>query len=167
MITSKRGTGSSHRSRITVFAELFDALTCTTVLPGLPRSGICRDKHYEKHFVKGDKTMGVIKVQDKTLEVDGDGFLANTDEWNPDVAEYLAAVEGIQMTEHHWAVVDFLRDYYKQYKIAPMIKLLAKELGNKLGSEKGKTKYLYALYPAGPAKQACKIAGLPKSTSCV
>ncbi len=111
--------------------------------------------------------MEVITVKGKTLKLDGNGFLANPDEWDLDVANYIAAIEGIQMTEHHWEVVNFLRDYYQQYKIAPMIKLLVKEIGYKLGSEKGSTKYLYKLYPCGPAQQACKIAGLPESTGCV
>lgn len=122
-------------------------------------------EHY--HTRKGTNTMGTISVKGKTIEVDEDGFLANLDDWNMDVANYFAEVEGIQMTDQHWEVVNFLRDYYKQYQIAPMIKILVKEIGKKLGPEKGNTKYLYELYPGGPAKQACKIAGLPKPTGCV
>ncbi len=111
--------------------------------------------------------MEAITVKEKTLSVDGDGFLVNPEEWNSDVADYLAAVEGIELTEHHWAVVNFLRSYYQAYKTAPVVKLLLKELGDKLGSDKGKSSYLYELYPCGPAQQACKIAGLPKSNGCV
>jgi TusE/DsrC/DsvC family sulfur relay protein len=111
-------------------------------------------------------TMDTITVNGRTLNLVGSGFLANPDAWDRDVAAYIAAIEGIQMTEHHWEVVNFLRDYYKQYQIAPTVKVLAKEIGNKIGSEKGNTKYLYKLYPCGPAMQACKIAGLPESTGC-
>ncbi len=111
--------------------------------------------------------MEVITIKGKTLELDGNGYLSNPAEWNIDVANYIAAIEGIQMTEHHWEVVNFLRDYYRQYSVAPQVKILAKEIGHKLGSEKGNSKYLYQLYPCGPAKQACKIAGLPKSTGCI
>lgn len=111
--------------------------------------------------------MEAITVKGRTVEFDSEGFLANPDEWNLDVANYIAAVEGIQMTEHHWEVVNFLRDYYKQYRIAPMIKILVNEIGHKIGPAKGSTKYLYKLYPCGLAKQACKIAGLPESTGCV
>ncbi len=111
--------------------------------------------------------METITVKGKTLKFDAHGFLANPDEWNLDVANYIAAVEGIQMTEHHWEVVNFLRDYYSRYQIAPMIKILVKEVSNKLGSKKVNTKYLYKLYPCGPAEQACRIAGLPKSTGCI
>ncbi len=103
----------------------------------------------------------------KTYETDDDGYLINLDEWNEGVAGYIAEQEGVDMTEAHWEVVNFLRDYYQKYQIAPMIKILVKEIGKVMGPEKGNTKYLYELYPGGPAKQACKIAGLPKPTGCV
>jgi TusE/DsrC/DsvC family sulfur relay protein len=111
--------------------------------------------------------MGTMELAGKKLEVDEDGYLINLDDWSKDVAEELAKGEGVEMSEAHWEVVNFLRDYYNEYKIAPMIRILTKEIGKKLGKEKGNTKYLYELYPGGPAKQACKIAGLPKPTGCV
>jgi len=111
--------------------------------------------------------MATIEVGGKQIEVDEDGYLVNLEDWTEDVANHLAGQEEVEMTEAHWEVVNFLRDYYNEYKIAPMIKILVKALGQKLGPEKGNTKYLYELYPAGPAKQACKIAGLPKPTGCV
>ena len=111
--------------------------------------------------------MASIEVNGKQLEVDEEGYLQNLEDWNMDVANFLAKGEGIDMTDNHWEVVNFLRDYYEEYKIAPMIRILTKAIGKKLGPEKGNTKYLYELYPGGPAKQACKIAGLPKPTGCV
>ncbi|MDH5509614.1 MAG: TusE/DsrC/DsvC family sulfur relay protein [Nitrospinota bacterium] len=108
-----------------------------------------------------------IEINGVTYETDEDGYLVNVDQWNKDVAAYLAKDEGVEMSESHWEVVDFLREYYEEYKIAPMIRILTKAIGKKLGKEKGNTKYLYELYPGGPAKQACKIAGLPKPTGCV
>jgi len=111
--------------------------------------------------------MASIEVNGKQLDVDEEGYLQNLEDWNMDVANFLAKGEGIDMTENHWEVVNFLREYYEEYKIAPMIRILTKAIGKKLGAEKGNTKYLYELYPGGPAKQACKIAGLPKPTGCV
>ncbi|MDX1763717.1 MAG: TusE/DsrC/DsvC family sulfur relay protein [bacterium] len=111
--------------------------------------------------------MAGLEVGGKTLALDEDGFLANMEDWNKEVALALAGTEGVDMTEEHWEIVNFLRDYYAEYKIAPMIRILTKAIGKKLGKEKGNTKYLYELYPGGPAKQACKIAGLPKPTGCV
>jgi tRNA 2-thiouridine synthesizing protein E len=111
--------------------------------------------------------MPTIDFQGKTYEVDEDGYLVNLDDWNKELAGHIATLEEIDMTEAHWEVVNFLRDYYAKYQIAPMIKILVKEIGKVMGPEKGNTKYLYELYPGGPAKQACKIAGLPKPTGCV
>ncbi len=101
------------------------------------------------------------------IEVGENGFLTNADDWNRDVAEYLAELEGIRMSDQHWEIAKYLNDYYKRYQIAPMIKILAKEVSKKFGPEKGTTKYLLELYPSGPAKQACKIAGLPGPTGCL
>jgi len=102
-----------------------------------------------------------------TYETDEDGYLVNLDQWNKDVGEFLAKSESLEMSSAHWEVVNFLREYYEEYKIAPMIRILTKAIAKKLGADKGNTKYLYELYPGGPAKQACKIAGLPKPTGCV
>jgi tRNA 2-thiouridine synthesizing protein E len=118
-------------------------------------------------FLKEAATMETITVNEVNLELDGNGFLADPEAWSPDVANYIAAVEGINMTEHHWEVVHFLRDYYRQFRTAPSVKVLVKEIARKIGSEQANTKYLYKLYPCGPATQACKIAGLPRSTGCV
>ncbi len=111
--------------------------------------------------------MPTIEVAGKNYATDEEGYLTNLDEWNEDIGKFIAAEEGVEMTEAHWEVVNFLREYYDEYKIAPMIRILTKAIGKKLGKDKGNTKYLYELYPAGPAKQACKIAGLPKPTGCV
>lgn len=110
---------------------------------------------------------GVLEFKGKSYEIDDDGYLINWQDWNEDIAGQLAKIEGIELTDAHWEVIRFLRNYFMQYQIAPMIKILVKEIGKVMGPEKGNTKYLYELYPGGPAKQACKFAGLPKPTGCV
>ena len=111
--------------------------------------------------------MGTILVKGRKIEVGENGFLENVDDWDRDVAEYFAEKEGIRMSDQHWEIANYLNDYYKQYQIAPMLKILVKEISRKFGPEKGNTLYLYQLYPAGPARQACKIAGLPSPTGCL
>ena len=64
-------------------------------------------------------------------------------------------------------IINFLREYYEEYQIAPAVRVLTKAVGKKLGKDKGNSKYLYELFPYGPGKQACKFAGLPKPTGCV
>ncbi|HIJ60439.1 MAG TPA: TusE/DsrC/DsvC family sulfur relay protein [Nitrospirae bacterium] len=111
--------------------------------------------------------MPAIDFQGKQIEVDEDSYLVNLDDWSPELATQLASNDGLTLTDSHWEVINFLRDYYQKYQIAPMIKILVKEIGKVMGPEKGNTKYLYELFPDGPAKQACRYAGLPKPTGCV
>jgi tRNA 2-thiouridine synthesizing protein E len=108
-----------------------------------------------------------IEVNGKQYETDEEGYLANLSEWTEEIAGAIAKVENIEMSQNHWEVVNFLRDYYNEYQIAPAVRVLTKAIGKKLGADKGSSQYLYELFPYGPAKQACKIAGLPKPTGCV
>ncbi|MBU0600525.1 TusE/DsrC/DsvC family sulfur relay protein [bacterium] len=108
-----------------------------------------------------------FELKGKFYETDEEGYLLNLDDWNEEIALEIAKTEDIEMDEKQWEVVNFLKSYYKEYQIAPMIKILIKEMAKMFGPEKGNNKYLYELFPAGPAKQACKIAGLPKPTGCV
>ena len=108
-----------------------------------------------------------LEVNGKSYEVDEEGYLADLNQWNPEVAAALAASDDAELTESHWEVINFLREYYEEYQIAPAVRVLTKAIGKRLGKEKGNSKYLYELFPYGPAKQACKYAGLPKPTGCV
>ncbi len=107
------------------------------------------------------------ELNGKKIEHDEEGYIADVNGWNEDVAKMIADVEGIDMTSEHWEVIHFLREYYNEYQIAPAVRVLTKAVAKKLGPEKGNNKYLYELFPYGPGKQACKIAGLPKPTGCV
>lgn len=111
--------------------------------------------------------MSTIEVEGKSVETDEEGYLVNLSDWNEDVAKNIAKAENVEMTDQHWEVVNFLRKYYDEYQIAPAVRVLTKAIGKQLGPEKGTSQYLYELFPYGPAKQACKIAGLPKPTGCV
>lgn len=105
--------------------------------------------------------MPLFEWNDVKIEVDEDGFIVNPEEWNEKIAKALASTENIsELTPDHWKVINYLRDYYKQYGIAPMIRKLCKETGFTL-------KQIYDLFPSGPAKGACKVAGLAKPTGCV
>ncbi len=104
------------------------------------------------------------------LILDEDGFLQNWEDWNEEIAEWLAEKEGIKLTDEHWEVVRYLRKYYEQYRICPPIRMLVREMKKVFKEKFNKDfdlKYLYQLFPLGPAKQACKFAGAPKPTGCV
>ncbi len=95
------------------------------------------------------------------IELDDKGFLVEPDQWNAKVAAALAADEGIsELTDEHWRIIDFLRDYQQEHGTAPMIRVLCKETGFTL-------KRIYELFEQGPAKGACRVAGLPRPDSCV
>jgi tRNA 2-thiouridine synthesizing protein E len=111
--------------------------------------------------------MPTIEVAGKSYETDEEGYLINLSEWNEDIAAYMATTEKVTMTDAHWEVINFLREYYDEFQIAPAVRVLTKAIGKKLGAEKGNSQYLYELFPYGPAKQACKIGGLPKPTGCI
>jgi tRNA 2-thiouridine synthesizing protein E len=97
----------------------------------------------------------------KVYDVDEDGFLENPEIWDEVVAKDFALTEEItELTPDHWKVINYLRNYYLQFGIAPMIRKVCKETGFKLNE-------IYNLFPSGPAKGACKLAGLPKPTGCV
>jgi tRNA 2-thiouridine synthesizing protein E len=105
--------------------------------------------------------MPTYEVNGKSYLVDEDGFLEDPNIWNAEVASDFALSEGVNgLTEDHWKVIHYLRNYYLEFGIAPMIRKLCKETGFKLNR-------IYELFPSGPAKGACKLAGLPKPTGCV
>lgn len=106
--------------------------------------------------------MSFIEVKGKKIETNEEGFLVNQKDWIKEAAELLAREkEGIEsLTEDHWAVINYIREYYLEKNLAPMVRKICKTTGFQL-------KYIYELFPSGPAKGACKVAGLPKPDGCV
>jgi tRNA 2-thiouridine synthesizing protein E len=100
-------------------------------------------------------------------EVDEEGFLVNLGDWTKEICETMASGDDIVLTEEHWGVLNFLRDYYEEYQVAPAVRVLTKQIKKKMGKDKGNSKYLYSLFPYGPGKQGCRFAGLPKPTGCI
>lgn len=111
--------------------------------------------------------MAQITVDGKAIPLDKHGYLANLQDWNTAVAQALAVAEQITMTEAHWEVVHFVRQFYVEFQTSPAIRILVKAMAQQLGPEKGNSKYLFMLFPQGPAKQATRIAGLPKPAKCL
>ena len=106
--------------------------------------------------------MPFIEFNGAKLELNEEGFLANPDQWNTAGARILAREEeGLdELNDNHWAVINFIRAYYLDKGLAPMVRLICKTTGLKL-------KDIYGLFPSGPAKGAAKLAGLPKPDGCV
>lgn len=113
-----------------------------------------------------------------TIKRDDEGYLLNLADWDQNVAAAIALSENITLTEEHWQIIDALRDFYAEYNTSPsmraLLNLLNRKLNHKLNykfnhklNKKIDSIYLHTLFPGGPAKQANKIAGLPKPVRCI
>lgn len=105
----------------------------------------------------------MLIFEGKEIETDTEGYLKESSQWSESLAVVIAENEGISLSPEHWEVVRFVRDFYLEFNTSPAIRMLVKAMANKFGEEKGNSRYLYRLFPKGPAKQATKIAGLPKT----
>ena len=105
--------------------------------------------------------MPQLTVGDMTLAVNEDGFILEPGRWNDEVAAALAATNGVgQLTAKHWKIVRYIREHYIEFQVPPLIRKLCRQTGVQL-------KEIYELFPGGPAKGACKVAGLPNAKGCV
>ncbi|MBL8491280.1 MAG: TusE/DsrC/DsvC family sulfur relay protein [Rhodocyclaceae bacterium] len=109
----------------------------------------------------------MIAINGREIETDAEGYLANLDDWTEDVAESLSREDQLALTEEHWKVLNWIRSYYQEYGTAPNLRIMTKNIGQSLGAEYADKKYLFDLFPYGPAKQAARYAGMPKPTGCV
>ena len=100
------------------------------------------------------------------LNLDQDGYLENLQDWNSEVAEFLAQQDGIELTEAHWEIIEAIRAFYQKFEMAPSQRPFVKHIANTLGKDKGNSMYLMKLFPESPAKVAARIAGLPRPTNC-
>jgi len=100
-------------------------------------------------------------VADLQVSFDAEGFMTDPNEWNEDIAVELAKEEGIdELTDRHWAVINFVRAEYDRTGASPSLRTITKQSGVP-------TKEVYALFPKGPAKKVARIAGLGKPKGCI
>ncbi|UXN33833.1 TusE/DsrC/DsvC family sulfur relay protein [Avibacterium paragallinarum] len=108
-----------------------------------------------------------LQINGQLIETDNEGYLLNIEQWNSDVALAIAKQEKIKLSEAHWEIIYFVRNFYEDYHTSPSIRMLVKAVSQKFGEDKGNSRYLQRLFPEGPAKQATKLAGLPKPAKCL
>lgn len=97
-----------------------------------------------------------------------EGFLEDANSWSPATAELIAREDELELTENHWEIITFLRDFYKEHEMSPPSnRLFVKAVKEAFGEGKGNSIYLMQLFPGTPAKTACRIAGLPRPTNCL
>jgi tRNA 2-thiouridine synthesizing protein E len=108
-----------------------------------------------------------LTINGRVLETTAEGFLSTLNDWDENVALEIARIEEIELTPAHWEIILYIQQYYEKFKHLPNARVFAKAIKNKLGEEKGTSRYLQRLFPQGPLKFACKIAGLPKPPTCL
>ncbi|MCK4493895.1 MAG: TusE/DsrC/DsvC family sulfur relay protein [Methylococcales bacterium] len=101
------------------------------------------------------------------LKQNSEGFLCDYEDWNDETALFLANENQLELTPSHWEIILFIRNYYQQFQYLPNARIFTKAIAHQLGVEKGNSRYLHGLFPQGPLKYACKIAGLPKPPTCL
>ena len=104
--------------------------------------------------------MPQVGIAGETIDVNEEGYLTDPEQWTPDVAREIAQVEGRELTDKHWEVLEYLREQY-----AEGAKLTIRRIGK--SDVVDSVKEFYDLFPDGPLKKASKIAGIPKPASCV
>ena len=105
--------------------------------------------------------MAQLRINNVSYDLLSDGQLANISQWSESLAEALAQREGIALTEEHWQMIRLMRQYYKEYHISPIRKLLKKSIEEHYGKEKAKDAYLNQLFPRDIQTQGTRIAGIP------
>lgn len=93
-------------------------------------------------------------------DLDAEGYLVEPQDWSEGLAEVLALQENISLTEDHWDVIRFMREYYEEHQVAADARYVIKHLSDRLGP--GSRNKLFELFPYGYVKQACKIAGMKR-----
>lgn len=109
----------------------------------------------------------MFEFKNSVIATDAQGYLKDFQQWDREMVPLLAEQEGVVLTAEHWEVVEFVRDFYLKYNTSPAMRALVKAMAKELGEEKGNSRYLFRLFPKGPAKQATKLAGLPKPVRCL
>lgn len=100
-----------------------------------------------------------LEVDNKIIQTDDQGYVIDPEDWDKSVAEAIARREGLELSDDHWKVIGFMREYYEQHHIAADARFVLKHL-RQLGFNGSVREQLYKLFPYGYVQQACKVAGM-------
>lgn len=98
-------------------------------------------------------------IAGQTIAVNNEGYLTDLNQWSREVATHIAKEEGIDLTDEHWPVIEYLQEQHRNE-----IPLTIRKVGK---SGIVNIKEFYALFPGGPLKKASRISGIPKPASCI
>lgn len=107
---------------------------------------------------RADRT---VRVGDRDVPVDSEGYLRNLGDWSEQFARALAREEGLTLTDEHWQVIGYLRHYWHEHRIQPQVRVMIRHFAKLWGADRGNNRYLHDLFPrGGPQKQGNRLAGL-------
>ncbi len=103
-----------------------------------------------------------IELKERAVETDAEGYLVDPQQWDEEVAQRLAALESVVLTDEHWSVIRFMRDFYAEHQVAADARFAIRHLADALGYGRRARARLFELFPYGYVQQACKIAGMKR-----
>jgi len=123
----------------------------------------------KKHLDPGmcDHYVDKFDYDGKVFNVSPNGHLLDASQWNEGVATHMAVKENLELTDEHWEVINYIRKFYFEFGVTPMVKLLVKYMKEHFNQDKSREDYLYKLFPKGPARQGARIGGLPEPQGCI
>jgi len=105
-----------------------------------------------------------LRVNDREVPTDAEGYLLDLDDWSEDFVRALAAKEQLELTQEHWDVIHFIRDYQQEHGVQPQVRKMIKHFSEKWGPERGNNHHLHAIFPrGGPQKQGNRLAGIRRT----
>lgn len=107
-----------------------------------------------------------IKFQGVSYPTDVQGFLKHRLSWSRQLGEYMASQDGVTLTDEHWEIIHYFREYYEDYNIPPPMRMVMRVFKKAFGDSNANSRYLHQLFPEGPTKTASKWGGLPKPKNC-
>ena len=114
-----------------------------------------------------DHFVGKFDYQGQVYQVTDHGNLIDSSQWSEEISRHMANKEGVNLTPEHWEVIKYLRKFYFEFGVVPMVRLLMKYMKEQCGPNKSSEEYLYQLFPKGPARQGSRLAGLPEPQGCI
>jgi tRNA 2-thiouridine synthesizing protein E len=103
-------------------------------------------------------------VNGKALETDAEGYLRHLGDWSEEFARAQARAEHLELTDAHWQVIHYLREYYEQHRVQAQVRVMIRHFSEVWGAERGSNHALHELFPVGgPQKQGNRLAGLLKT----
>ena len=104
-----------------------------------------------------------MQVNGEDILCDGEGYLLDLDAWSEDYVRAAAEREGLELTDEHWQVIYFIRDFHEKYGVQAPVRDMVKHFRKAWGREKGSSRYLHEIFPkGGPQKQGNRLAGVRK-----